>query len=1094
VTYSWQASEQTPVTNSGVGLSNQVGFTWNTTGTKLITVSANNSIGMVATTTSIMISQVITTPPPNTSSLTITPGQLNFAAFAGGANPAQQTLSIAHTGTGSVSWLASDDMAWLSLSNSSGLVPADIFVTVDTTGLVAGTYQGTIAITSSGAVNSSQSVNVNLIVTKPILQLSPTKLSFQGIQGDATPMMQSVNISNIGDGTLNWQANETLPWLELSKSSGTAPDTIIVTATIGNLPPTTYTGQIAFINQAYGTQELVDVTLAVKLAGNPILQLSPSSLMFNAKQGEANPAAQSFTIGNIGVGTLNWTASENLDWLSLDQTSGTAPSFVEASVDISKLAAKTYSGQIIVTSAEAITSSPQAVNVTLIVAAQKSTLQVDCDDLFFQAQTGGENPAPLQCTIDSVEGVPLAWQITESLSWLTMTTISGTSPSTITVAVDIAGLSQGLYTGQLIFNSPGAFQTPQAFDVILAVIDPQRPPKLAISKGGPPIVTPGKPITYTLTIINSGHFTASGLIITDTMPVGASYLNGGTLKSSDKVVWNVNNLPPGQVTKVTYAITAAGVVTNSRYQVASKGNYSATGRLHVVTKMTTGAESSGLLQGDDHQQLGKSNARSVALGDLNGDGYLDVFIVNYIQSQRSNGQPNEVWLNDGSGKLVDTKQALGESPGTAVALADVDNDGDFDAFVTNELGHHDELWLNDGQGIFTDSGQELGQTESQGVALGDVNGDGEIDAIVVNENQANVIWLNDGSGKFNSSGQDLGVADGQAVALGDVNSDGVLDVIVGNGSNQADKIWLNDGSGVFTETQTVGSSDTQAMALGDLNNDGAVDLFVGNGSAEPDQVWFNDGSGQFINTGQSLGNGDGNAVVLGDLDQDGDLDAIVGNDDGRDTILLNDGSGYFYDNSQGINTNQTQSIGLGDFDNDGDLDTFVVSNGQGNQLLLNMNQRVTTFEATTDGQISETTRDITTTINIPAGALKAQTDLTYTALISVAHPIPTNLHFVGKGFRLGAMQNGSQVSQPFNQPITVTFDISATDRLFLYYWDENDETWLDVATTCTPVSKYLRTGNRLLSVPLCHLTEFALFEVDAVVETHPAVYLPIVLK
>ncbi|MDM8527624.1 FG-GAP-like repeat-containing protein, partial [Anaerolineales bacterium HSG24] len=751
-----------------------------------------------------------------------------------------------------------------------------------------------------------------------------------------------------------------------------------------------------------------------------------------------------------------------------------------------KLAAKTYSGQIIVSSTEALTSSPQAVNVTLVVAAEKSTLQVNCDDLFFQTKTGGENPLPLQCSINSVEGIPLAWQITENLSWLTVTTISGTSPSTITVAVDITNLSQGLYTGQLIFSSPNAVQSPQTFDVILAVIDPLRPPKLAITKGGPSIVTSGKPITYTLTIINSGYFTASGLIITDTMPVGASYLGGGTLKSNDMVVWDVNNLSPGQVTKVTYAITAAGKVTNSHYQVAAKGSYSATGRLHVVTKMTTGAESSGLLQRDDHQQLGGGNARSVALGDLNGDSYLDVFIANYNLGQRTDNKPDEVWLNDGTGKLVNTEQLLGESPGTAVALADVDNDGDFDAFVTNELEHSDEIWLNDGKGFFTDSGQVLGQTESQDVALGDINGDGNIDAVVVNQNQTNLIWLNDGKGNFNQSDQNLGIADGQAIALGDMNSDGAMDVFVGNGSNQSDKIWLNDGSGVFTETQIVGKSNTQAVALGDLNNDGSIDLFTGNGSTEPDQVWFNDGSGKFINTGQSLGNGDGNAVVLGDLDQDGDLDAIVGNDDGKDTVLFNDGTGYFYDNSQSINTKQTQAIALGDLDNDGDLDTFIASNQQGNQLLLNMNQRVTTFEEK-GGEISETTRGVKTMIAIPPGALKAQTDMIYTALISIEHPIPRNLRFVGKGFRLSAMQNDSLVSQPFNQPITVTLDISATDRLFLYYWDDNEE-WLDVTTTCTPASKYLRPDNQLL-VPICHLTEFALFEV----EVRP-VYLPVIVK
>ncbi|MBC8422446.1 MAG: right-handed parallel beta-helix repeat-containing protein, partial [Chloroflexi bacterium] len=89
---------------------------------------------------------------------------------------------------------------------------------------------------------------------------------------------------------------------------------------------------------------------------------------------------------------------------------------------------------------------------------------------------------------------------------------------------------------------------------------------------------------------------------------------------------------------------------------------------------------------------------------------------------------------------------LGSSYSRAVALGDVDGDGDLDAFVANShdaYGQGNKVWLNDGTGIFSDSGQSLGDSYSRDVALGDVDGDGDLDAFVGNSNsQPNKVWLN----------------------------------------------------------------------------------------------------------------------------------------------------------------------------------------------------------------------------------------------------------------------------------------------------------------------------------------------------------------
>ena len=74
------------------------------------------------------------------------------------------------------------------------------------------------------------------------------------------------------------------------------------------------------------------------------------------------------------------------------------------------------------------------------------------------------------------------------------------------------------------------------------------------------------------------------------------------------------------------------------------------------------------------------------MGDLDGDGDLDAFVVN-------NGQPNTIWLNDSYGSFTKT-QALGNSKSFGVSLGDLDGDGDLDAFVANFDGQPNKVWIN----------------------------------------------------------------------------------------------------------------------------------------------------------------------------------------------------------------------------------------------------------------------------------------------------------------------------------------------------------------------------------------------------------------
>ena len=241
------------------------------------------------------------------------------------------------------------------------------------------------------------------------------------------------------------------------------------------------------------------------------------------------------------------------------------------------------------------------------------------------------------------------------------------------------------------------------------------------------------------------------------------------------------------------------------------------------------------------------NVIEVALGDVDNDGDLDALVQRFGQEYHED--VFRIYLNDGTSNLVDTGQLLGRSDADSGTLVDLDGDGDLDVVIGTIASDHSELWFNDGRGVFTFGSTAFDARATSTIAFEDLDGDGDLDAFVAtSRHDVNTIWLNDGMGHFTDTGQQLG---GQLhtrdVSLVDVDADGDIDAIVANQLEfgvETNQLWINDGQGTFTENdQPLGTSGL-SIDVDDLDGDGDLDVFFTN--LGNNHVWLNVGEDEVI--------------------------------------------------------------------------------------------------------------------------------------------------------------------------------------------------------------------------------------------------------
>jgi uncharacterized protein (TIGR03437 family) len=297
--------------------------------------------------------------------VTASPTSLAFAYTSGGSVPAAQALSVSTSDAANFTATAvtNDGNQWLQISPSAGTSPGTINVSVNPTGLAAGTYNANITVAGPSA---SIQVPVTLVVGGLSIIANPSTLTFNLPQNYGYGAPQYIQVTSASPATFQSYGASDSNWLVVDTVSGTTPATVTVRANSSNLAQGSYVGTVT-IQTSPSNYIQVPVTMVV---GAPAtLSLSPASLNFSYTVGGATPPNSQVNVKSLTGAALTFAAvtstSDGAAWLQASATSPT-PGTVSVGVSPTSLIPGTYNGVVNITSS-ATGSSPEPVVVTLTV-------------------------------------------------------------------------------------------------------------------------------------------------------------------------------------------------------------------------------------------------------------------------------------------------------------------------------------------------------------------------------------------------------------------------------------------------------------------------------------------------------------------------------------------------------------------------------------------------------------------------------------------------------------------------------------------------------------------------------------------------------
>ncbi len=392
--------------------------------------------------------------------------------------------------------------------------------------------------------------------------------------------------------------------------------------------------------------------------------------------------------------------------------------------------------------------------------------------------------------------------------------------------------------------------------------------------------------------------------------------------------------------------------------------------------------------------------------DYDNDGWQDLLLVNSMDwpEHKTARSFLALYHNNKDGTFTDVTRASGlavEMYGIGVAVADFDNDGNDDIYITCLGPNH--LFRNLGNGKFADVTTKAGVGDpgfSTSAVWFDYDNDGKLDLFVSNyvdwsvatdqvctldgknksyctpqsyKGQSATLYHNRGNGTFESATERAGLNDATGKSLGvallDFDNDGWMDFFVAN-DTEPNKLYRNNHNGTFTDAAiAAGVAFSEAgiaragmgADAGDYDGSGRQSLLIGNFTNESMALYHNDGTGLFTDEASVSGIGkmSSRSLTFGcfffDYDLDGLLDIFAANGHVSDDISVvqpnvryaqpphlfhNKGRKKFEESRLGRALQRAivgRGAAYGDFDNDGDLDLLITTNNGPARLLRNDN-------------------------------------------------------------------------------------------------------------------------------------------------------------
>ena len=554
----------------------------------------------------------------------------------------------------------------------------------------------------------------------PLLTVTPDIRNIEYIAGNTL----SFYVDNGGSGTFNWEASviEGGSWLSIiSGSIGTNAGSIVLEYSQNNEVDTRIGSMRVTAFEAINSP--IDVT--VSQAGlSPYIVLTPKAVEFQANMSDILPADQSFSITNIGGATLECEISESINWLKVDQTSGSGNKSI---INISSLTTDTIPGlyldSIVITSTNA-ENSPQTLNVSYGIespSAVFSKTNMGFQGIHLGASKWGDydNDGDLDLLITgNIAVYPLPLE--------TFTKLYRNEGGEFFTEINttLFGTLHGSF-------SWGDYDNDGDLDILI--------------NGFTNSELPFEPRTAIYRNDNNDTFVN---IEIDLLGIRGS------------VSWNdFDN--DGDLDVLVNGQDDDGSLIIRLYK--NEGNDSF---INVETNLPA------------------TNASSIAWGDYNNDGKFDILLSG--EEGLVATELTRIYKNVGDGQFVDIEAGLQDMSWSFVNWIDYDSDGDLDILVggiNSGTDVYTKIYRNDGDENFIDIEAEITPVWYGTSSWGDFDNDGDLDVIISGRIDTNLdyftfLYRNDGNDVFTKLSLTLTNTQNGDIAWGDYDNDYDLDVLI----------------------------------------------------------------------------------------------------------------------------------------------------------------------------------------------------------------------------------------------------------------------------------------------------------------------------